>query len=58
MQVTDFRGEGGVICGLIELDNGWMVSAQFNMKVDSDVLLLSYFDKICLTPTASFGVFI
>ena len=46
-----FRGEGGVICGLIELDNGWMVSAQFNMKVDSDVLLLSYLDKICLTLT-------
>ncbi len=34
-----FRGEGGVICGF---------SAKFKMKVDSDVLLLSYFDKICL----------
>ena len=28
-----------------------MFSAQFNMKVDSDVLLLSYLDKICLTLT-------
>jgi hypothetical protein len=51
VQVADFRGEGGVICGLIELDNGWMFSAQFNMKVDSDVLLLFYLDKICLTLT-------
>ena len=51
VQVADFRGEGGVICGLIELDNGWMFSAQFNMKVDSDVLLLFYLDKICLILT-------
>ncbi len=27
---------------------GWYFSAQFKMKVDSDVLLISYLDKICL----------
>jgi hypothetical protein len=50
-QLATLRGEGGVICGLISFANGSIVLRQFNMKVDSDVLLLSYLDKICLTLT-------
>ena len=48
LEVADFRGEGG---GDLRFDNGSIVLCQFNMKVDNDVLLLSYLDKICLTLT-------
>jgi hypothetical protein len=34
---------------------GWWFSAKFKLKMDSNVLLLSYFDKICLILTGEPG---
>ncbi len=40
-----------MICGLIKLDNGLIVFRPIQKKMDSDVLLLSYLDKIYLILT-------
>jgi hypothetical protein len=53
-QLASWRGEGGVICGLIPFNNGLLdLRAKINMKMDNDVLLLCYLDKICLTLTGN-----
>ncbi len=48
-QLARWRGEGGVICGVITFDIG----LKFNMKMDNSVMLLCYLDKICLTLTGN-----
>ncbi len=53
LAMATWRGEGGVICGLIPFDTGYQICTKFNMKMDNDVLLLCYFDKICLTLTGN-----
>ncbi len=42
-----------MIWGLISYDNRSSVCAQFNMKMDNDVLLLCYLDNICLILTGN-----
>ncbi len=50
-RLATWRGEGGVICGLISFNNGSSVLHPIQHEGGSDVLLLSYLDKICLTLT-------
>ncbi len=52
----DGRGEGGVICETMPLDNGSSDWAQIQHEdtVDNSILLLCYLDKICLTLTGDF----
>ncbi len=52
-QLASWRGEGGVICGLMPFDNGSSDWAQIQHKDGHDVLLFCYLDKICLTLTGN-----
>jgi hypothetical protein len=49
-RLASLMGEGGMICGLI---TDYRIGPKFNMKMDNDVLLLCYLDKIRLTLTGN-----